>query len=304
MFAEPNLIPDPPMRQLYIKLFYFTFLLSVCSLVSCKNPRKYTSPEGYDFSKPDKFNMPSSLLEVSGITFYKGNSDQIYSVQDEDGKVFRQNWDVKKQHNTKFAKRGDFEDLAILSEMVFVLRSDGTLYTFPFNELAQKKTEQVKEWDDLLPKGEYEGLFADAETNILYVLCKKCNVDKKKKQLTGYQFKYHPENDRLEAAGSFQLNIKQIKAINPKLKSSLSPSGLTKNKRTKDWYILSSANKVLLIADSNWRIKEAHRLNSSMFNQPEGIAFDNDFNLYISNEGDEITDGNIIKFRYMPVAKK
>ncbi|MNL43433.1 hypothetical protein D3C87_1659450 [compost metagenome] len=68
--------------------------------------------------------------------------------------------------------------------------------------------------------------------------------------------------------------------------------------------MLSSTDKLLLVTDANWKIKEAHKLNSSTFNQPEGMAFDQELNLYISNEGDEITDGNILKFRYLPAARK
>lgn len=293
------------MRRLYMNFLYFIVLPAIFGTSACKNPpNKYSSPKGYDFTKPDKFNMPSSLLEVSGITFYKDNNDTIYSIQDEDGKLFRQKWDVKKQYNMKFARKGDFEDLAIFNEMVFVLKSNGILYSFPFTEVLKSKSEQVRERKHLLPKGEYEGLYADGETNKLFVLCKSCAEDKKTKQLSGYIFEYKPEADSLIAAGNFKLNLNQIKTVNPKLKSSLSPSALTRNLKTNEWYVLSSANKVLLVADSNWKIKAAHRLNSSIFNQPEGIAFDKDLNLYISNEGDEVNDGNIIKFRYMPDAKK
>lgn len=293
------------MTQFYRKYFYIAMLFTIFGTCACKNPKnKYTSPDGYDFSKPDKFNMPSSLLEISGIAFHNGNSDTIYSIQDEDGKIFRQKWDVKKQHNMKFAPKGDFEDLAIFHENVFVLKSNGALYSFPFSEIIKEESEQVKERKHLVPKGEYEALYADPETNKMYMLCKSCAEDKKTKQVTGYIFDYKPEVDSLTASGNFKIDLNQIKAINPKLKASLSPSALTRNPKTNEWFVLSSANKLLLVADANWKIKQVHRLNSSTFNQPEGIAFDKGLNLYISNEGDEVTDGNIIKFKYLPVNKK
>jgi uncharacterized protein YjiK len=43
-------------------------------------------------------------------------------------------------------------------------------------------------------------------------------------------------------------------------------------------------------------VKEVYPLNPALFRQPEGIAFDNENNLYISNEGDDISKGNVLKF--------
>ncbi|WP_316789044.1 SdiA-regulated domain-containing protein [Pedobacter frigoris] len=288
------------MKYVYIAFFYIlVMVVSFFGAYSCQNPNgKYTSPKGYNFDKPDKFNMPSSLLEISGIAFYKNNSDTVYSIQDEDGKLFRQKWDVKKQKNMKFASKGDFEDLAIFNERVFVLKSNGALYTFPFSEAVKEESKNVKETKHIIPKAEYESIYADPATSKLYVLCKSCPVDKKQKQITGYLLDYKADLDSIVLADSFKLDLNQIKAVNPKLKPSLSPSAMTKNPKTNEWYILSSANKLLVITDEKWKIKAVHKLNSSTFNQPEGIAFDKDMNLFISNEGDEITDGNIIKFKY------
>lgn len=272
---------------------------------ACKNPiNKHTNPKDYDFSDAEKFNMPSSLLEISGIAFHKGVSDMVYSIQDEDGKLFRQQWDVKKQYHMKFGPRGDYEDLAIFNEMVFILKSNGTIYSFPFAEASKSESNLVKETKKLVPKAEYEGMYADPQTNKLYILCKSCEVDKKKKQLTGYIFDYDAGSDSLIEAGDFKIDLSDIKEFNPKLKTSLKPAALAKNPKTGEWYVLSSTDKLLLITDANWKVKAAHKLNSSTFNQPEGIAFDQQLNLYISNEGDELTDGNILKFRYIPAVKK
>ncbi|MES2454711.1 MAG: SdiA-regulated domain-containing protein [Bacteroidota bacterium] len=288
--------------SLSLLIVIFITLTGAYSCMNAKN--KYTSPDGYDFLKPDKFNMPSSLLEISGIAFHDGNSDTIYSIQDEDGKLFRQKWDVQKQKNMKFAPKGDYEDLAILHDQVLVLKSSGSLFSFSIGEAVKKESDQVKELKHVVPKGEYESIYADPNTNKLYILCKSCSEDKKNKQVSGYVLDYDLAADSVTESGTFKIDLSTLKQLNTKLKTSSSPSALTRNAFTGEWYVLSSANKLLLVTDADWKIKAAHHLNSSTFNQPEGLAFDKDRNLYISNEGDEITDGNIIKFKYAPSTKK
>lgn len=286
------------MKKIYTKLLYMMPVVALVAFYACKPvASKFSSPAGYDLEHPEKFNMPESLLEISGIAFYKGKSDTVYSIQDEEGSVFRQKSGVKHQKNVSFASKGDYEDIAIFNEKVFVLKSNGHLYSFPFSETVKEKAEHVKVSKKLVPKGEYESLYADPETQKVYVLCKSCPVDKKKKTATGYVLNYDLKLDSLIPESTFHIDLEQIKKLNPKLKASLSPSALTKNPKTKEWYILASANKLLVIADENWKVKQVHRLNSSIYNQPEGIAFDNDMNLYISNEGDELTNGNILKFK-------
>ena len=286
----------------YIYLFTFYLLVALVSFFgaySCRNAKdKYTGPIGYNLNKPEKFTMPSSLLEISGIAFYHNNSDTVYSIQDEDGRVYRQAWGVKKQAHVKFSAKGDYEDLAIMAERLFVLKSNGTFFAFPMSEMLKKDAEQVKEFKKVLPKGEYEGVYADESSSKLYVICKSCEVDKKSKQVTGYVITYYSNLDSMEVSDTFKLDLNQIKAVNPDAKASLSPSALTQNPNTKEWYVLSSANKQLVIADEKWQIKAVYKLNSSTFNQPEGIAFDTHRNLFISNEGDEVSEGNILKFKY------
>lgn len=283
------------MKSFYKKCFYIVVLTSIFGTYACKAPQnKFTSPKGYDLTKPEKFNMPSSLLEISGIAFYNGDSKVVYSIQDEDGKLFKQNWDVKKQTNTKFAPKGDFEDLAILHEMVFVLKSNGSVYSFPLADTAQQESSNVKEYKHLLPKGEYEGMYADQVSGDVYFLCKNCEVDRKTKKITGYVFNHPSTQDTLISKPGFVIDLSKVSEV----KAGLRPSALTRNPKTGEWYILSSVQKLLVIADSNWKVTATHKLNSSIYNQPEGIAFDNQLNLFISNEGDELTEGNILKFKY------
>jgi hypothetical protein len=289
------------MKRFYRKYKWYLPAMIVVLFFACKPAaEKYSGPKGYDFNAPEKFNMPESLLEISGIAFYKGNGNVVYSVQDEEGKLFIQNWGIKKQNNVKFSSKGDYEDLAILNDTFFIIKSSGTLLSFPYAEVNKKETEEVKQWKDILPDGEYESLYADEQNQVLYALCKNCEADKKTKMTTGYKLKYNEVSGTLTKLATFKIDASKAEATGIKMKSGLKPSALTKNPQTGEWYVLSSLQKVLVVAGADWEIKAVHKLSPSKFIQPEGIAFDKNFNLYISNEGDEFNAGNILKFKYKP----
>lgn len=272
-------------------------VLLVFGFYSCKVPEgKFTSPPGYDLNKPEKFNMPESLLEISGIAFYHDKSDTVYSIQDEDGRFFRQAWGKKKQKHTTFASKSDYEDVAILNETVIILDSDGSLFTFPFAQRTLEEVKDVKVFKKILPKGEYESIYADQQTNQLYLLCKNCKGDKQERSMSGSIFTFDAANKNLISSGNFSMDLSKLIEEDVILKTGLKASALTRDPHTNEWYILSSVNKLLIVATPDWKVKSVHKLNSSIFNQPEGLAFDDQMNLYISNEGDELTDGNILKF--------
>lgn len=89
--------------------------------------------------------MPESLLEISGITFNKSISDTIYAIQDEEGKLFRLPWGIKKQNNAKFGKKGDYEDLTIINDHAFILKSNGTLFSFPMSDAVYEDVDGARE---------------------------------------------------------------------------------------------------------------------------------------------------------------
>jgi hypothetical protein len=264
-------------------------MLAACSNAQ-ENENRLTS---YDLDKPEKFFMPESLLEISGIAFVKDDPDTVYAIQDEEGKLFKLRWNEKKQTHTKFGKRGDYEDLAIGNGEVFVLKSNGRIFSFPLAEAAYEETDNVKEWNSLLPSGEYEGIFADEQTGKLYVLCKSCPGDKKSGLLSGYIFQ---TGDSIVPQGRFNLDLHSLSPFTGRVKQGLRPSALAKNPVTGEWFILSSVNKLLVVTDGQWKVRNAVHLNGNEFNQPEGIAFDSRGNLYISNEGGDLSEGNILLF--------
>jgi DNA-binding beta-propeller fold protein YncE len=282
------------MKQLMYKMVVVVILLPVF-LIQCRQPDpEDVMLDNYNLGKPEKFSMPESLLEVSGITFNNGKSDTIYAINDEEGRFFRLGWKVKKQLNVKFGKKGDYEDVAIVNGKVIILKSNGHLFSFPFAESTEEEVSDVIEYSDLLPKGEYEGIYGDQATGKLYVICKNCKADDPKQTVEGYIFQI---GDAVYPAGAFSIAVDEIKSFTGKVKKGFQPSALAKNPVTGEWFVLSGLNKMLVITDSAWKVTAARPLSGNTFNQPEGIAFDNTGNLYISNEGDDISDGNILKFK-------
>ncbi len=274
----------------------FVLLIAIGG-VSCNGQQRNASPQGYDLNNPVKYFMPGALKEISGIAFHSGKADRLYAEQDEEGRVYYLRPGDKKVNYTKFEKKGDYEDIAILGEQVVVLRSDGALFIFPLNQVGKPIAGNVQKWDNLLPAGEYEGLYADEKTSQLYVLCKHCSDEKTSKNGGGHIFKLSP-NGTIKQSGRFGINVREIESLLGKKKVQFHPSAFAKNPKTNEWYILSSVNKLLVVADAGWKIKAVYPISSSLFVQPEGIAFDNQNNLYLSSEGDKITQGTVLKFDY------
>ncbi|MDN5288830.1 MAG: SdiA-regulated family protein [Mucilaginibacter sp.] len=266
--------------------------------ISCTGkPEAVESPKGYNLSKPIKYNMHINLTEISGIAFRNGKSDSLYAEEDEDGKIYYFKLGDKNTSESRFAKSGDYEDIAICNNYVIILRSDGTLFTFPFNQVRNKQIGSVKKLKDILPAGEYEGMYADEKTNRIYVLCKQCSDDKKRTS-SGYIFQLQTDGT-VKPAGGFSIDVKAVEQLGGKKKGAFRPSALAKNLNTNEWYILSSVNKALIVTDVGWKVKNVYPLNPTLFKQPEGIAFDNQNSLYISNEGDLVSPGNVLKFNYI-----
>lgn len=287
------------MKKLSIRHITLIILPALLLVIACSMDKKpYPSPPGYDLNNPIKYNMPEKLTEISGITFHNGKPDSLYAEEDEKGRVYYfKPGDAAIKH-TEFGKPGDYEDIGILNNRVIMMRSDGVFFTFPLAQVRSGQISDVQKWNSLLPDGEYEGLYTDEKSGQFYVLCKHCSDENTHKKSTVYSFKVSADGASAKPSGQFDINVKDIEDITGVKKIAFHPSALTKNTATNEWYILSSVNKILVVADNAWKVKAVYPINPALFRQPEGIAFDNQRNLYISNEGDKITPGNVLKFTY------
>lgn len=285
-------------RNYFLMVGLLAVLISLTSL-SCveKKAKGPDSPPGYNLNKPQKYNMPDVLQEISGIAFNKGDNRIVYAEMDEQGKVFKMPLGTKDETVSKFGEKGDYEDISIAQDWIIVLKSNGDLYSFPLSEAVNPIPKNVKETKGLIPKAEYEGMFADEATGNIYVLCKNCKQDKGSKITSGYILSLQKDGS-IKSKSTFSVDVSNVDKLSGKKKGTFHPSALAINPLTKEWYIVSSVNKALVVTDAAWKVKSVYHLSSNTFNQPEGIAFDQSGNLYISNEGSETQLGNILRFDY------
>jgi len=283
------------------------FLVAALSCGSGQQPPKekakaatatVPSPRGYDLGTPKKTVLPEPLHEISGITFLRNDQDTLYAIEDETGRLFYFHLGDGRYPNWKFGKHGDYEDVTVLNRNEFVvLRSDGSLFVFPAAMVRSGDNKGVKVYEHILPHGEYEGLYGD-EGGKLIALCKNCPDDDQREEVSGYVLQYDQKH-LLKITDHFLVEVSpsRLKSIHKKVK--FHPSCIARHPLTKEWYIISSVNKVLLVLDDQWKVKGMFDLNPTLFKQPEGLAFDAKGNMYISNEGVQ-GNANILYFPYKP----
>ncbi len=270
---------------LLIGLFLFTL-----GMGSCQSQNSFP----YLLRADESYTLPKKLAEISGITFLKDQPGHIFAIQDEDGLLF--GYDLSKKQivlTTSFAAKGDYEELTTDDQYFYVLKSNGHIYSFSVEHTSASGEVIVNR--DLVPNGEYESMAFDPSSGSLFLLCKMCKKDKKGEAVSGYILKIG-SGGQLSKEGEFSLQISALSALVKRIKKTFKPSAMARRESTGEWYILSSIDQALVITDDAFKSKEVVFLPRKAFEQPEGIAFDKDDNLYISSEAGRQAHGMIYKF--------
>jgi uncharacterized protein YjiK len=236
-----------------------------------------------------RWDLPVVLKEISGIASI--DSIRFACVQDEVGSIFIYNIATSTiQEEIPFATAGDYEGIALVNDTAWVLRADGKL--FEVNTLYSKATVTTEYNTPLTANHNVEGLCFDKTNNRLLLAIK--NSEPGGKTYKGV-YAFDLKTKTMSAEPTFKIDMRQeLKSGNKKRSFEIMPSGIAIHPQTKDMYVTDGRNSMLLILDASGGFKNLYDLNSKEFNQPEGITFHPNGEMYISNEGAK-GGGNILK---------
>jgi uncharacterized protein YjiK len=263
----------------------------------------------YDLSKPEfTFNLDNELKEISGLSFV--SNEQFACIQDEQGILYIYNvQSAGLDKRIPFGAKGDYESVAIAGDDAWILSSQGQLTHL--KDYAGKKPQKKNYNTGLNPSFNFESMCYDKEGNRLLIMAKDKSEDKSKKDI----YSFNPGSKTMDPGTVYSVSFSDMKKIldrndfpglSGKLKKALEgddinelfrPTDLSINPVTSEIYIISSVSNLLLILDKSGKLVFLCPLEDSRFMQPEGIAFDETGNLFISNEGQNAKP-NILKFSY------
>ena len=286
-------------------------------LIQAQSPKTFP----YSINEPQRsLEMPSELKEISGLTF-SPNGEHLCAINDEEGDIYFINKKTGEvDRKVKFHGEGDYEGIETVGERIYVIKSTGTVYEvsdFEKDKVKPKKTKYI-----LKKPNDSEGLAFDNKNNRLLVACKSASCLHKSCLLHSCMsqraiYSLNLETNNIAPAPTFIIDLKEVQAFlkNNKTDEELEifkkfimveddkipfhPSALAIHPKSRDLYILSSKGKTMMILNSEGKIIALEKLDKKIHTQPEGIVFDKDGTLYISNEGKKGGNGTVSIFNTM-----
>lgn len=277
---------------------------AICLCFSCnQNPVQADTAIGgvpYDLRNPSlTINLVSKdLKEISGIgpTAVEG---EYLAISDERGEVFfiDGKGGGKISRRVLFREKGDFEDVHMVDNKIWAIKSDGKLFEVTDWKSASPKVQEfvtpLQKTDDV------EGLSYDRDQHALLLACKGDPDSAYSRRVYAFNLKTK-QLDTVPVYSVDPLEVNRLVPYGEKEKHDyFSPSGIAIHPKTGDVYLISASLKRIVILDkTSGKLLFAERLDKKLLPQPEGIAFDREGNLHLSSEGKQ-GEGLLLKFNYI-----
>ena len=279
------------------RILFCTLLLMVVIQGCKRKTRILKSPPHYNFSTPLTDKLELKLQEISGITWDTKNN-VFLAVDDGSDKLFFLDKDTRIIiAESVFGDIGDYEDVAILNGIPYILRSDGMII-----KIVKDSTGKIIGMEagkiDLSGTNDFETMYSDTARKALVLICKNCKSDDTKSVSA---FAFYPDSIGFDNKPLYTINAAKVEQLSPFKTSKLQPSAAAIHPVLQKLFILSSASNQLAIADLNGNVESVYKLSPKLFPQPEGITFRSNGDMYISNEGIN-TKATLSKFTYVAIS--
>jgi hypothetical protein len=255
----------------------------------------------YNLAEPlQKYSLPQVLDEISGICMMADH--QLACVQDEEGTVFV--YDLKEKmisHRIHFGKPGDYEDIAIADSLMWVLKSNGSLYKITRYVNEEPKVEFYN--TALKSLNDCEGLAYDPVTGSLMIACKGSPSIQEENPYKGFRsvYRFPIGATDIDKEPVLLIELRAIKdlasldayekwsydlagTLHPNGNITFQPSGIAIHPLSGHFFILAHVGKMILEVDRAGRIVSKGLIDPALLPQPEGICFDGAGRLYLSSE--------------------
>ena len=228
--------------------------------------------------------LPTGLREVSGLA--DAGPDSVWAHDDEHAIVHEV--DVRDGHIVRsFALGkptldGDFEGIAAVGNSLYLVTSDGVIYSFQAGEHRQRVPFRAHD-SGLGPRCEIEGLSRAPDDAYLLILCKRLRSGEDIPRLEIYRWLRGSEHADLEPWRAIPLD----RFLEASQRAEFAPSGLEWDAERERLLVVSGRNQLLVELDAEGGVLATHRLDSSQHPQTEGIAILPGCRLVLADEGSE-----------------
>ena len=268
--------------------------------------------DAYTFDRPDtSFALPARLREVSGLTLL--DDLHLGAVQDEQGNLYVLHVETGEVvREAGFGRPGDYEGIERVGDRLFILRSDGALFEVE-GWRAGGDLSTVEHETGLPGTCDAEGLGYQAEEARLLIACKE-GAGKKPAFKDLYSF--DPATGRMDDEPAYLLDVAAFNrsvpddnAVDRWLRdvlqstvdlSGFKPSALAVHPVTGELYVLSSVRRAVVALAPSGEVTAVWPLSEALLQQPEGLAFLPDGDLFVSSEGGGGDPAVLLRFDYRP----
>lgn len=257
-------------------------LLYICILLTFNACRGQNAAGVLTGQNVKQLVLSEKLREISGIAFSKDG--RLFAHQDEQAIVFQldpQTGRILKSFYLGDTLQGDFEDIEIVNDTFYLVKSNGDILAFREGEQGKQVSYTLYK-TFLSRENNVEGLSYDAKSHSLLLALKgRPGYGLSEEFKTVYSFSL--DSKKLNEKPTCVFDSHKIKSFSTE--EAFSPSAIAFNSANGWLYVLAAKGNLLAVINSSGEVQTIYQLDRARHKQPEGLAFYKG-NLFIADEGD------------------